>query len=79
MEALEKLRELLPEEQFEKIKAIDNPELHSFLAEWIEWLEPSKVFVCTDSEEDELYVRWKALYYGEEKMLETPNLSLIHI
>ena len=73
MEALEKLRELLPEEQFEKIKAIDNPELHSFLAEWIEWLEPSKVFVCTDSEEDELYVRWKALYYGEEKMLETPN------
>ncbi|WP_297556252.1 phosphoenolpyruvate carboxykinase (GTP) [Thermococcus sp.] len=73
MGALEKLAELLPKEQFEKIKAIDNPELHSFLAEWIEWLEPSKVFVCTDSEEDELYVRWKALYYGEEKMLETPN------
>ncbi|WP_456421256.1 phosphoenolpyruvate carboxykinase (GTP) [Thermococcus sp.] len=73
MNALEKLRELLPEEQFEKIKAIDNPELHAFLAEWIEWLEPSKVFVCTDSPEDEGYVRWKALYYGEEKMLETPN------
>ncbi len=73
MDALEKLRELLPEEQFEKVKAIDNPELHAFLAEWIEWLEPSKVFVCTDSEEDEQYVRWKALYYGEEKMLETPN------
>jgi len=73
MNALEKLRELLPEDQFEKVKAIDNPELHAFLAEWIEWLEPSKVFVCTDSPEDEHYVRWKALYYGEEKMLETPN------
>ncbi len=73
MDALEKLRKLLPEEQFEKVKAIDNPELHAFLAEWIEWLEPGKVFVCTDSEEDEQYVRWKALYYGEEKMLETPN------
>ncbi len=73
MDVLEKLKELLPKEQFEKIKAIDNPELHAFLAEWIEWLEPSKVFVCTDSEEDEQYVRWKALYYGEEKMLETPN------
>ena len=73
MDALEMLAKLLPEEQFEKIKAIDNPELHAFLAEWIEWLEPSRVFVCTDSEEDELYVRWKALYYGEEKMLETPN------
>lgn len=73
MEALEKLKELLPKEQFEKIKAIDNPELHAFLAEWIEWLEPDKVFVCTDSPEDEAYIKWKALYYGEEKMLETPN------
>jgi len=73
MEPLERLKRLLEEEQFEKIKAIDNPELHAFLAEWIEWLEPSKVFVCTDSEKDEEYVRWKALYYGEEKMLETPN------
>ncbi|ASJ06700.1 phosphoenolpyruvate carboxykinase (GTP) [Thermococcus pacificus] len=73
MEPLERLEKLLDKEQFEKIKAIDNPELHAFLAEWIEWLEPDKVFVCTDSEEDEQYVRWKALYYCEEKMLETPN------
>ncbi|WP_297457915.1 phosphoenolpyruvate carboxykinase (GTP) [Thermococcus sp.] len=73
MEALERLEKLLEKDQFGKIKAIDNPELHSFLAEWIEWLEPEKVFVCTDSEEDEISVRWKAIYYGEEKMLETPN------
>ena len=73
MEPLERLEKLLDKEQFEKIKAIDNPELHAFLAEWIEWLEPDKVFVCTDSPGDEDYVRWKALYYGEEKMLETPN------
>lgn len=73
MEPLEMLEKLLDKEQFEKIKAIDNPELHAFLAEWIEWLEPDKVFVCTDSPEDEAYVRWKALYYGEERMLETLN------
>ncbi|NJE09843.1 phosphoenolpyruvate carboxykinase (GTP) [Thermococcus sp. MAR1] len=73
MNALERLERLLDKEQFEKIRAINNPELHEFLAEWIEWLEPDKVFVCTDSEEDEGYVRWKALYYGEEKLLETPN------
>ena len=71
--SLERLEKLLEREQFEKIKSIDNPELHAFLAEWIEWLEPERVFVCTDREEDEQYVRWKALYYGEEKMLETPN------
>uniref|UniRef100_A0A5C0SN43 Phosphoenolpyruvate carboxykinase [GTP] n=1 Tax=Thermococcus aciditolerans TaxID=2598455 RepID=A0A5C0SN43_9EURY len=70
---MEKLEKLLDREQFEKIKALNNPELHEFLAEWIEWLEPDKVFVCTDSPEDEAYVKWKALYYGEEKMLETPN------
>ncbi|WP_210411160.1 phosphoenolpyruvate carboxykinase (GTP) [Thermococcus aciditolerans] len=73
MNAIEKLEKLLDREQFEKIKALNNPELHEFLAEWIEWLEPDKVFVCTDSPEDEAYVKWKALYYGEEKMLETPN------
>ncbi len=73
MEPLERLEKLLDKEQFEKIKAIDNPELHAFLAEWIEWLEPDKVFICTDSPEDEDYVRWKALYYGEERMLETPH------
>ncbi|CAD5243804.1 phosphoenolpyruvate carboxykinase (GTP) [Thermococcus camini] len=73
MNALEKLEKLLDREQFEKIKALNNPELHEFLAEWIEWLEPDKVFVCTDSPEDEAYVKWKALYYGEERMLETPN------
>ncbi|WP_206203993.1 phosphoenolpyruvate carboxykinase (GTP) [Thermococcus sp. ES12] len=73
MNALERLERLLDREQFEKIRAINNPELHEFLAEWIEWLEPDKVFVCTDSEEDEHYVRWKALYYGEERLLETPN------
>jgi len=73
MDALKKLEKLLDKEQFEKIKAVDNPELHEFLAEWIEWLEPDKVFVCTDSPEDEAYVKWKALYYGEERMLETLN------
>ena len=73
MEPLDRLERLLDEEQFKKIAAINNPELHEFLAEWIEWLKPGKVFVCTDSEEDRFYVRWKALYYGEERMLETPN------
>ncbi|WP_456365989.1 phosphoenolpyruvate carboxykinase (GTP) [Thermococcus sp.] len=71
--SLERLEGILNREQFEKVKAIDNPELHRFLADWIEWLEPEEVFVCTDSGEDEQHVRWRALYYGEEKMLETPN------
>ncbi|RLF94244.1 phosphoenolpyruvate carboxykinase (GTP), partial [Thermococci archaeon] len=31
------------------------------------------VYVCTDSEEDEFYVKWKAIYSGEEKPLRTPR------
>ncbi len=73
MKPLEKLANMLDEEQFRKLEAINSPELHRFLAEWISILKPKNVFVCTDSPEDEEYVRWKALYYGEEKMLETPN------
>ncbi|MDN5320608.1 MAG: phosphoenolpyruvate carboxykinase [Thermococcaceae archaeon] len=67
MGPLEYLKNRLDPEQFEKIKAIDNPELHEFLAKYIDLLNPAKVFVCTDSKEDEEYVRRKAIEYGEEK------------
>ncbi len=73
MNALKYLEKRLEKEQFKKIQAIDNPELHEFLARYIDLLNPSRVFVCTDSPEDEFYVKWKALYYGEEKLLETPG------
>ncbi|ASJ11100.1 phosphoenolpyruvate carboxykinase [Thermococcus sp. P6] len=69
MNALGFLKERLEPEQFEKIKEIDNPELYEFLAKYIELLNPAKVFVCTDSKEDEDYVRRKAIEYGEEKPL----------
>ncbi|MDK2853608.1 MAG: phosphoenolpyruvate carboxykinase [Thermococcaceae archaeon] len=69
MGPLEYLKNRLDPEQFEKIKAIDNPELHEFLAKYIDLLNPAKVFVCTDSKEDEEYVRRKAIEYGEEKPL----------
>ena len=69
MNALEYLEKRLEKEQFEKISAIDNPELHGFLAKYIEHLNPSKVFVATDSPEDEDYIRKKAIEYGEENPL----------
>jgi len=71
--ALEYLKERLEAEQFEKIVAIDNPELHEFLAKYIKLLNPSKIFVATDSPEDEEYIKKKAIEYGEEKPLATPG------
>ncbi len=66
---LDYLRSKLDDENFEKLAAIKNPHLHRFIAEYVKLCNPSKVFVCTDSEEDEDYVRKKALEYGEERKL----------
>ncbi|RLF84008.1 phosphoenolpyruvate carboxykinase, partial [Thermococci archaeon] len=63
------LKKRLDPEQFEKIKGIDNLELNEFLAKYIELLNPARVFICTDSKEDEDYIRRKAIEYGEEKPL----------
>ncbi len=69
MSALEYLKKILEAEQFEKLAKIKNDELHEFVAKYIQHLEPSKVFVCTDDERDIDYVRKKALEYGEERKL----------
>ncbi len=63
------LKEVLGEENSQKLMKIDNPELHQFIAKYVELCNPDKVFVCTDSPEDILYVRQEALRAGEEKEL----------
>ncbi|RLI74148.1 phosphoenolpyruvate carboxykinase (GTP) [Archaeoglobales archaeon] len=67
------LQELLNKAQFQKLKEIKNPHLHDFIAKYVKLCNPSKVFVCTDSVEDEEYVKKKALEYGEERQLANPN------
>ena len=63
------LKEVLDEENSQKLMKIDNPELHQFIAKYVELCNPDKVFVCTDSPEDIQYVRQEALRAGEEKEL----------
>ena len=53
-------------DQHEKLMAIDNPQLHAFIAEYIELCSPAKVFVCTDSAEDIRYIREAAIRNHEE-------------
>jgi len=59
----------LGKENYEKIIKINNPELHEFLAVFLEILNPSKVFVCTDSKEDIDFIRKEAIKNGEEERL----------
>lgn len=76
MEALEYLKSRLDKEQYEKIEKTKNVALYEFLAEYIELCNPSKIFVATDSEEDELYIRNRAIMYGEERLLKTAGHTI---
>ncbi len=60
------LKTKLGEENYQKLIRIDNPELHQFIAKYVELCNPDKVFVCTDSREDIQYVRQEAIKAGEE-------------
>lgn len=69
MEAKEVLKTKLDNENYEKLLKIKNPELHNFVATFIELCNPSKVFVCTDSDEDADFIRREAIKNGEEEKL----------
>lgn len=54
---------------YKKIIKIDNPELHTFISEFIKICNPSKVTVCEDSEKDIKYTREAAIKNHEEAKL----------
>ncbi len=63
---LDVLQRLLAPEQFAKLAAIDNPEVHEFVAQQIQLCRPERVFVCDDSPSDVEYIRKAAIERGEE-------------
>ena len=63
------LENRLGKKDYNKLKAIDNPHLHQFVAEYIELCNPDKVFISTDSEEDIRYIKEAAIRNGEEMKL----------
>jgi phosphoenolpyruvate carboxykinase (GTP) len=63
------LRERLGRENMDKLLKIDNPDLHAFVAKYVELCNPDRVLVSTDSPEDIRAVREAALRDGEERRL----------
>ena len=63
------LKEKLEDSQYQKLMAINNSTLHNFVADYIDLLNPSRIFVGTDSEEDLAYVREAAIKNKEERNL----------
>lgn len=66
-------RDLFPTSESRKIELIENKELSEFISHYIELMEPSSVFIVTDSEEDYRYIRKKSLETAEERPLEVMN------
>jgi len=68
-EAIDILKARLGEEDYRKLIRIDNPDLHRFIASYVELCNPDKVSVCTGSPEDVRYIRESAIRNGEEMRL----------
>ncbi|MFA5771808.1 MAG: phosphoenolpyruvate carboxykinase (GTP) [Thermoplasmata archaeon] len=63
------LKSRLSVENYNKLVKIKNPQLHEFIARYIELCNPKEVFVCNDSLGDIQYIRQEAIRKGEEKKL----------
>jgi phosphoenolpyruvate carboxykinase (GTP) len=70
---MEKYADLLKrkcgEENYQKLKELNNPELLNFIGKYVELCSPSSVFVRSDSPEDIQYIRNRAKELGEEREL----------
>ncbi len=73
MQTEEVLRIKLEKESYQKLNSINHPELHQFIAKYIQLCSPEKVFVSCGSQEDIEYIREMAKKTGEEMKLAMPG------
>jgi len=67
------IEQRLTQENNQKLAALDNPRMHKFVADAIELTNPDSVFVSIGSEQDNEYIRQKAVELGEEIILNQPG------
>ncbi len=66
---LEALQPKLSAHDFKKLSAIDNPNVHEFIAKENDLCQPKEIFICSDSIEDIAHVRKQAIASGEEQAI----------
>ena len=64
---LEALQPKLSPQDFQKLSALDNPNVHEFIAKASDLCHPEKIFICSDSAEDIAYVRKQAVTVVKNK------------
>jgi phosphoenolpyruvate carboxykinase (GTP) len=67
------LQSRLSERDLQKLARLPQPEMHRFIARYIEICNPARVFVCDDSPDDWASIRQAALRDGEERALPVPG------
>jgi phosphoenolpyruvate carboxykinase (GTP) len=75
---LEALQPKLSDQDFKKLQAIDNPNVHEFIAKESDLCHPERIFICSDSAEDIAYVRKQAIASGEEQAILTQKGHTVH-
>ena len=75
---LEALQPKLSAADFKKLSAIDNPNVHEFIAKESDLCHPERIFICSDSTEDMAIVRRQAIATGEEQAILTKNGHTVH-
>jgi len=75
---LEALEPKLSPKDFEKLSAIDNPNVHEFIAKASDLCHPEKIFICSDQAKDIAYVRKQAINTGEEQAILTIQGHTVH-
>lgn len=63
---MNKLKQKIGAEEYEKLKAIDDDRVHEFIREYVELCNPKEVFICSDTEEEFQEIREKAIEQEEE-------------
>jgi phosphoenolpyruvate carboxykinase (GTP) len=63
---MEILKKKCDKENFKKLENLNNPAIIEFVNKFAEICNPDTIFVCTDSKEDAVYIKNKAIEKGEE-------------
>jgi phosphoenolpyruvate carboxykinase (GTP) len=75
---LEAIQPKLSESDFKKLSAINNPNVHEFIAKESDLCHPEKIFICSDSVEDIAHVCRQAVSSGEEQAILTLPGHTVH-
>ncbi|MDR1993205.1 MAG: phosphoenolpyruvate carboxykinase (GTP) [Nitrososphaerota archaeon] len=75
---LETLQSKLSPSDFKKLSAINNPNVHEFIAKESDLCHPAEIFICSDSAEDIEHVRKQAITAGEEKAILNTEGHTVH-